>query len=947
MITELSMTREKSAHQNRVENFMRQAGQIVPNQPTVPTEAVRLLRAKLLFEEATKELIYEGLAVNVLIDSNCEKGGWDRIKFEVAPDRQPNLVKIADGCADVKVIATGTLSACGIADQALQLMIDDSNIAKFKVPRCPKCGAGMELLPLMQFNGKGYQDTDSMWGCLNAGDGHPYLPRQAGGYKSDGTDGNTEGKWVKPGDWVAPDIAKLLADQALAVQSEGMEIGSFPLGPDHVAGVNPLGQVRGELPSEPVVDKTNAWGKGAELHRVAARKCETNECNNQATVSVQFTRSHVRLCGPCFKKFSAALEGKGNDVIITPIVPENVEGWGAELYQAGGTETDPLTGNPRPVCVTTGRVQSAIPNLSGGSPKDEFAFQEWYAKYTVEEKKVVEYDQCLAAFRAGWAARKNADFLAHYQKSSRVWVFGPAEIAYAQTLYEEAFAEKGGAMIPHTLLQSSETPFGGFPGTMAKPGGVYSSVNNWTFGDKGCGVDANATVDPNNQGPTKEDCRQRSGEEVRSFGLDRLARRVYDQAKDAASRLLVAAAPKVQPDPTLLGIISQLDNLIAGFTMPAEVPQCNVALNEQIISAVGQIAHLMRERRESLARNGENPAERFARLEPAWGTVLRFLVGARNVHSLLKEAENVRLKELQRDLVPERKSSRWKINHNRPMYFVVPETAPDNANQVIAGVMDFDQSGYGLMKKLVAEHNGSPVSTEQFINDLPLNEPVPLTRRPVTNEEGIDDSFRQSFNGIDWARAFIKTFPVWRHWEDVLMGWFANAIMRGYDERSRKLMALNLASHDLQAIILESGDPPLEILYTNHRGVTELRHIIPVDVPRYETTEWHPTPQWLVDAIDTDYWKFRTFAMQGFSMPPNARPAKRVEVFSGVIRGFYGTNRALSATEVEAGYESSKSKVSDISDPNAPRITDGNGSPMGYVEFDARTGPFGVSTPRE
>lgn len=37
-----------------------------------------------------------------------------------------------------------------------------------------------------------------------------------------------------------------------------------------------------------------------------------------------------------------------------------------------------------------------------------------------------------------------------------------------------------------------------------------------------------------------------------------------------------------------------------------------------------------------------------------------------------------------------------------------------------------------------------------------------------------------SFDARDWARAFCKMYPDMD--EDVMVGWFANALMRGHDE---------------------------------------------------------------------------------------------------------------------------------------------------------------------
>jgi predicted DNA-binding transcriptional regulator YafY len=47
----------------------------------------------------------------------------------------------------------------------------------------------------------------------------------------------------------------------------------------------------------------------------------------------------------------------------------------------------------------------------------------------------------------------------------------------------------------------------------------------------------------------------------------------------------------------------------------------------------------------------------------------------------------------------------------------------------------------------------------------------------------------------------------------------------------------------------------VEILYTNWRGVIPQRLT-------YDATEWHPEPQWLMEAFDCDRKAMRSFAMK-------------------------------------------------------------------------------------
>ena len=51
------------------------------------------------------------------------------------------------------------------------------------------------------------------------------------------------------------------------------------------------------------------------------------------------------------------------------------------------------------------------------------------------------------------------------------------------------------------------------------------------------------------------------------------------------------------------------------------------------------------------------------------------------------------------------------------------------------------------------------------------------------------------------------------------------------------------------------------IVYTNYREETAERRIVPERI-WFGTTEWHPEPQWLLDAIDLDKNVERSFAMK-------------------------------------------------------------------------------------
>lgn len=51
------------------------------------------------------------------------------------------------------------------------------------------------------------------------------------------------------------------------------------------------------------------------------------------------------------------------------------------------------------------------------------------------------------------------------------------------------------------------------------------------------------------------------------------------------------------------------------------------------------------------------------------------------------------------------------------------------------------------------------------------------------------------------------------------------------------------------------------IRYTNYRGETAIRRIIPLQI-RFIATEWHPAEQWIIEAYDIDRGEDRSFAMK-------------------------------------------------------------------------------------
>lgn len=154
-------------HIKAVRLFMSCAGQEVPKWPSMPAGATRRLRAKLILEEALETV--EALGFCVVVEAKdkqtyvTKESAWLVDYDQLGSPQKPDLVQIADGVADMIVVATGTALACGIDPKPIQTAVDQSNLAKF--------GPG----------GRRRED----------------------------------GKWLKPDDWRPPDIARLLRDQGM------------------------------------------------------------------------------------------------------------------------------------------------------------------------------------------------------------------------------------------------------------------------------------------------------------------------------------------------------------------------------------------------------------------------------------------------------------------------------------------------------------------------------------------------------------------------------------------------------------------------------------------------------------------------------------------------------------------------------------------------------------
>ena len=57
------------------------------------------------------------------------------------------------------------------------------------------------------------------------------------------------------------------------------------------------------------------------------------------------------------------------------------------------------------------------------------------------------------------------------------------------------------------------------------------------------------------------------------------------------------------------------------------------------------------------------------------------------------------------------------------------------------------------------------------------------------------------------------------------------------------------------------SEKEVEIIYTNWKGETRLRKIIPVNI-EFKSTDWHKDEQWILNALDVEKNEMRGFAIK-------------------------------------------------------------------------------------
>ena len=128
--------------QQDIVTLMKQFEQEVKESPELPDAPTRMLRARLVFEEALEFVRACGCTVH--------SGSGDPVINEIAvqldPNGTPDFVEYVDGCIDQLVVTYGALNAAGVEAQSAWDEVQRSNMSK-AWPHCSVCDAVLERGP--------------------------------------------------------------------------------------------------------------------------------------------------------------------------------------------------------------------------------------------------------------------------------------------------------------------------------------------------------------------------------------------------------------------------------------------------------------------------------------------------------------------------------------------------------------------------------------------------------------------------------------------------------------------------------------------------------------------------------------------------------------------------------------------------------------------------------
>jgi predicted HAD superfamily Cof-like phosphohydrolase len=179
--------------------LMKQYSQQVKETPELPDPQTRLLRARLVFEEALEFVKGCGCTVTMPtagLHGEEETAVIDQIGVVLDPNRAPDFVEYVDGCIDQLVVTYGALNAAGVKAQPAWDEVQRSNMSK-AWPHCSVCDAILE-------RGTGTELVHPEDASAHHGDWKPVLKIHK----------RPDGKVIKSPTYSPANIKRVIAEQA-------------------------------------------------------------------------------------------------------------------------------------------------------------------------------------------------------------------------------------------------------------------------------------------------------------------------------------------------------------------------------------------------------------------------------------------------------------------------------------------------------------------------------------------------------------------------------------------------------------------------------------------------------------------------------------------------------------------------------------------------------------
>src|SRR5258708_4934132 len=156
------MTEKGYRPQDDIVTLMKQFEQEVKETPELPDAATRLLRARLVFEEALEFVRACGCTVAMTGSGGGKAAMIDLISVVADAGGTPDFTEYVDGCIDQLVVTYGALNSAGVKVERAWDEVQRSNMSK-AWPHCSVCdvvlvrGAGQELVHADQAGDHGGQ----------------------------------------------------------------------------------------------------------------------------------------------------------------------------------------------------------------------------------------------------------------------------------------------------------------------------------------------------------------------------------------------------------------------------------------------------------------------------------------------------------------------------------------------------------------------------------------------------------------------------------------------------------------------------------------------------------------------------------------------------------------------------------------------------------------------